>query len=267
VGFLSITDNDALRDVAGLSGLTRINASLDIADNGALVDVDDLSNLSSLRWDIDVRNSTALLSLEGLSGLSSIEGDITITDNSRLPQCEACDVLYQFLGYSGTFSSSGNAPDTCSDDCSELPSMRGGRPRSARTAVPPNLAATASSRRHHGRPLAHLHLRAKPTGAERRKGPTRGSRGVSGASPRTARLTYRLPSPGWDESLTGTGIGRAALLLFLPLLLSARVDDVHHLHDLWAETWTAADLNADDFGVALSVFYTKSVGNWNHRES
>jgi hypothetical protein len=31
--------------------------------------------------------------------------------------------------------------------------------------------------------------------------------------------------------------------------------------DLWGEAWTPADLNSDDFGVALSVLYKKSVGN------
>jgi hypothetical protein len=31
--------------------------------------------------------------------------------------------------------------------------------------------------------------------------------------------------------------------------------------DLWGEQWSAADLNSDDFGVALSVLYTRTVGN------
>ncbi len=31
--------------------------------------------------------------------------------------------------------------------------------------------------------------------------------------------------------------------------------------DLWGETWTPAQLNADDFGVALAVAYTQNVGN------
>lgn len=31
--------------------------------------------------------------------------------------------------------------------------------------------------------------------------------------------------------------------------------------DLWGETWTPADLNADDFGVALSAAYTQTAGN------
>lgn len=31
--------------------------------------------------------------------------------------------------------------------------------------------------------------------------------------------------------------------------------------DLWGETWTAADLNADDFGVAVSTLYTQTAGN------
>lgn len=31
--------------------------------------------------------------------------------------------------------------------------------------------------------------------------------------------------------------------------------------DLWGEAWTPADLNAADFGVALSVLYTNTVGN------
>jgi hypothetical protein len=31
--------------------------------------------------------------------------------------------------------------------------------------------------------------------------------------------------------------------------------------DLWGETWTAADLNAEDFGVALSAIYTDTGGN------
>jgi hypothetical protein len=31
--------------------------------------------------------------------------------------------------------------------------------------------------------------------------------------------------------------------------------------DLWGETWTPADVNASDFGVALSAAYTQSAGN------
>jgi hypothetical protein len=31
--------------------------------------------------------------------------------------------------------------------------------------------------------------------------------------------------------------------------------------DLWGETWTAADLNSDEFGVATSVLYGRTVGN------
>src|SRR5690606_4970814 len=31
--------------------------------------------------------------------------------------------------------------------------------------------------------------------------------------------------------------------------------------DLWGETWTPADVNAADFGVALSTLYTQSAGN------
>jgi hypothetical protein len=31
--------------------------------------------------------------------------------------------------------------------------------------------------------------------------------------------------------------------------------------DSWGESWTAADLNADDFGVAISARYGKTVGN------
>jgi hypothetical protein len=31
--------------------------------------------------------------------------------------------------------------------------------------------------------------------------------------------------------------------------------------DLWGQTWTAADLNAPDFGVSLSTKYTQSAGN------
>jgi len=31
--------------------------------------------------------------------------------------------------------------------------------------------------------------------------------------------------------------------------------------DLWGETWTPADVNADDFGVALSALYTRTAGN------
>lgn len=32
-------------------------------------------------------------------------------------------------------------------------------------------------------------------------------------------------------------------------------------NDSWGETWTPAELNADDFGVALAVAYTQMVGN------
>jgi hypothetical protein len=31
--------------------------------------------------------------------------------------------------------------------------------------------------------------------------------------------------------------------------------------DLWNETWTPADLNSADFGVALSAIYTDTAGN------
>lgn len=31
--------------------------------------------------------------------------------------------------------------------------------------------------------------------------------------------------------------------------------------DSWGQAWTADEVNADDFGVAISTFYTRSVGN------
>jgi hypothetical protein len=31
--------------------------------------------------------------------------------------------------------------------------------------------------------------------------------------------------------------------------------------DLWNETWSPADVNSEDFGVALSAAYTQAVGN------
>src|SRR5690606_25279014 len=31
--------------------------------------------------------------------------------------------------------------------------------------------------------------------------------------------------------------------------------------DLWGETWTPADVNAEDFGVALCALYTRTAGN------
>jgi hypothetical protein len=31
--------------------------------------------------------------------------------------------------------------------------------------------------------------------------------------------------------------------------------------DLWGETWTPADLNSDEFGLALSAAYSQNVGN------
>jgi hypothetical protein len=31
--------------------------------------------------------------------------------------------------------------------------------------------------------------------------------------------------------------------------------------DLWGETWTPADLNSEDFGVALNAIYTDTAGN------
>jgi hypothetical protein len=31
--------------------------------------------------------------------------------------------------------------------------------------------------------------------------------------------------------------------------------------DLWGETWTPADVNSEDFGVAISAIYTDTAGN------
>jgi len=46
-----------------------------------------------------------------------VSGDLYIYDNATLPQCEACDLLSQLDGFSGTVTFSGNKPDTCNDTC------------------------------------------------------------------------------------------------------------------------------------------------------
>jgi hypothetical protein len=90
-----------------------------------------------------------------------------------------------------------------------------------------------------------------------------------GADVRGITATIRRAAGGEDEavdrgvSLIKHGvIGSVDRSLAAPWSAPDFVDvDYGGPKDLWGDTWTAADLDADDFGVALAAGYTQTAGN------
>jgi len=76
-----------------------------------------MNNMTSVGGSLLISENDALTTLVDLSAVSSVGTDLTVVHNSSLPQCEACVLLGQLVGFSGVFESYFNQADICSDDC------------------------------------------------------------------------------------------------------------------------------------------------------
>ena len=91
----------------------------------------------------------------------------------------------------------------------------------------------------------------------------------NGADVTGITATIRRAAGGDDEAVDSSVhlikhgvVGTADRALAAPWSAPDFVDaDYGGPSDLWGDTWTAADLNADDFGVALTVAYPQSAGS------
>jgi len=123
VGALTTTNaitlqNIGLTDLAGFGGLTTLETDLVISYMHWLENLDGLDNLTSIGSDIFIHSNEVLTDVTGLESLTSVGGTFfQIYNNIQLPQCEACNVLDQLVGFTGSVSVYGNQADTCADDC------------------------------------------------------------------------------------------------------------------------------------------------------
>ena len=115
-GDLRVWDNDWLEGLDGLSAITTIGLDLSIVSNTALTTFAPLGNVTSVGHNVDIEYNPLLSDL-GLEALTSVGWDLLIYENDDLPQCEACDLLDQLVGFTGTIAFYSNQADTCSDDC------------------------------------------------------------------------------------------------------------------------------------------------------
>jgi hypothetical protein len=91
-GSFYIARNNALLDIEGLSGLTRVNGSIDISDNELLPMLTGLHNLAVVTHTLTVQRNHTLLSLEGLSGLTST-ARLIVQLNENLTSMSGLDSL------------------------------------------------------------------------------------------------------------------------------------------------------------------------------
>ena len=83
-GALYIENNTMLSDLAGVSNIQSINASLVVNNNDALLDLEDFSGLSQVSSNISITNNELLTSLGGLRGLSGFSAALNIRYNNQL---------------------------------------------------------------------------------------------------------------------------------------------------------------------------------------
>jgi hypothetical protein len=84
VGSLSISNNAALTNVAGLTALTSIDAWLHIRWNDELRNINGLSGLTSVGDNIFIWSHMNLRNVDGLSGLTSVGGHLIFSLNQVL---------------------------------------------------------------------------------------------------------------------------------------------------------------------------------------
>jgi hypothetical protein len=88
-GFISVENNVSLRDLSGLSQLTRVG-DLRIQENPLLENLDALSQVTAItEEDVDIVQNARLSDLHGLDGVTSVVGRLYIAANPILPTCEA----------------------------------------------------------------------------------------------------------------------------------------------------------------------------------
>jgi len=116
---LYISQNAALTNLDGLSGITLLDGGLGIVNNPTLTNLDGLSGITSVGEGLEINGwleilfNAALTNLDGLSALTSVSNDLYISDNTVLPDCEACDLLDQLTTAPFLIDVHDNLDDSC----------------------------------------------------------------------------------------------------------------------------------------------------------
>ena len=96
---LTITGNQELQSISGLSNLTRIGGELSINNNGALETMGDLSTLTSIGGYLNIYNNEKLQSLSYFPALKSIGGYLNIFNNGALETMGDLSALTSIGGF------------------------------------------------------------------------------------------------------------------------------------------------------------------------
>ncbi len=88
-GHMMVVGNDSLPSFDGLSSLVSVGDSLSVTSNGTLTSLDGLSNLTSVGDTLMITLNDSLTGLDGLSSLTTIGGALSIQNNLCLSQAEA----------------------------------------------------------------------------------------------------------------------------------------------------------------------------------
>jgi hypothetical protein len=102
-----------------LGSLTTIGSGLLIEDCDGIADLDGLSALLDVGGQLRLHGNDNLENVDGLANVC-IEGTLTIMDNTDLTTCMACDLLYHLQDdceWTGSWTVSGNLPDSCGSTC------------------------------------------------------------------------------------------------------------------------------------------------------
>jgi len=94
------TLDDQITNLAGLSGLVRVDGNLAIERNTQLTNLSGLENITSVGLAVGIRNNDELRSLDGLSGLTTIGSVLDIRRNPELQNIDALSNLASVAGVS-----------------------------------------------------------------------------------------------------------------------------------------------------------------------
>ncbi len=104
-----IAFNPLLEDLDSLTSLTYVGGELFIYDLDNITDIDGLRNLRQVDDLVNISEHASLTTIN-LSSLTSVAGNVRIIDNPVLPTCEADNYVTFLTGYgwAGTADTSGN---------------------------------------------------------------------------------------------------------------------------------------------------------------
>ena len=115
----SLSASDPITNISSLSGITSL-LSLTITENQELQNVGGLSNLTAIVDNLTISNNTVLVNLNGFSALANVDGNITVKNNAGLESLGDSSAL---TSIGGNLEISGNANLQSLGDLSTLTSI------------------------------------------------------------------------------------------------------------------------------------------------